>query len=198
MNASEKLFRTYEHLAIKYSSKLFHLEVISFDKDDIKQEFRVKLFEIILAYGNRWSEFRDGKRAKPIPLVFYIRSAFNNFVYDYIQNIQKNKKNHFFIPDGLEVFDFGVENKDNCKIDLSKDICVINDINIMDGLKDDKLKIFSLFLQGFEESDIAVELGEKKKTITNIINKQRKVLEPLYKDLVQIDKQSFFVMKEVC
>ena len=51
---SEILYSRYEYLAGKYASKIFAYEQLSFEYEDLLQEFRVKIFTSIKAYAVRW------------------------------------------------------------------------------------------------------------------------------------------------
>ena len=44
LKASEKAFHKYEYLAQKYASKIYSYEELSFEFEDLLQEFRIKIF----------------------------------------------------------------------------------------------------------------------------------------------------------
>ena len=51
---SEQLYERYEYLAYKYANKMFSYEELSLEYEDLLQEFRIKIFTSIKAYGHRW------------------------------------------------------------------------------------------------------------------------------------------------
>jgi hypothetical protein len=50
MNKLEIRFNEYQRLAESYARKIFNYDSIAYEQDDIIQEFRIKLYEVILAY----------------------------------------------------------------------------------------------------------------------------------------------------
>lgn len=190
---SRLLFDKYEYLAIFYAKKLFKIETLSFDRDDIFQEFRIKLYDIIVAYGHRWSEYRLGERGKPIPLVFYIRTSLNNFVYDYIQDIQKTEKSQYVLPNNFESMDYGISHTTLSTIDLENDICVIDDVDIFLNLTKDEILVVKMFISGFNFSEIGSKSGLKFATIHKIIDEKKESLKALYDD-IKTSKRTEYVL----
>ena len=55
MKQSEKLYLKYEYLAKKYANKIFSYEELSFEYEDLLQEFRIKIFTSLKSYGRRYA-----------------------------------------------------------------------------------------------------------------------------------------------
>ena len=92
MKPSEKLYQKYEFLAKKYANKIFSYHEISFEYEDLLQEFRVKIFTSIKSYGRRWSKFRKGEAPRPVPMRYYLEAACGNKARDFIKYI--SRENH--------------------------------------------------------------------------------------------------------
>ena len=50
---TEKLYLKYEYLAKKYAGLISSYELLSFTREDLEQEFRIKIFTTIKKYGVR-------------------------------------------------------------------------------------------------------------------------------------------------
>ena len=87
MKQSEKLYLKYEYLAKKYANKIFSYEELSFEYEDLLQEFRIKIFTSLKSYGRRYAKFRRGEASKPVPLRFYLEAACSNKARDFIKYI---------------------------------------------------------------------------------------------------------------
>lgn len=140
---SEKLYKRYEYLANKYAGKIFSYEELSFEYEDLIQEFKIKIFTSIKAYGRRWSKFRRNQASKPVPLKYYLEAACSNKMRDFIKYI--NRENHKSRIDEIN-YDFGVD--EETKISPSENLFEINGINLLEGLSGKDKIVFSLFLKG--------------------------------------------------
>ena len=65
---SEKLYFRYEYLANRYASKIFSYEELSFEFEDLVQEFKIKIFTSIKSYGRRWAKYRRNEATNQFPL----------------------------------------------------------------------------------------------------------------------------------
>ena len=144
LKASEKAFHKYEYLAQKYASKIYSYEELSFEYEDLLQEFRIKIFTSIKAYGKRLLRFRRGEDTKPVPLRYYLEAACSNKYRDFIKFI--SRENHKMRIDDIK-FDFGVEQEDD--IDPSRNRFIVKGVNLLEGLTGKERAIFSLFLRGY-------------------------------------------------
>ena len=143
MKPSEKLYQKYEFLAKKYANKIFSYHEISFEYEDLLQEFRVKIFTSIKSYGRRWSKFRMGEAPRPVPMRYYLEAACGNKARDFIKYI--SRENHKVSIDEIN-YDFGVENDNN--IDPIANKFIVNGVDLLEGLSGKERAIFSLYLRG--------------------------------------------------
>lgn len=144
MKPSEKFYFKYEYLAKKYASKIFSYEELSFEYEDLLQEFRIKIFMSIKSYGKRWGKFRRGEAPRPVPIRYYLECACGNKARDFMKYI--SRENHKTSIDEID-FDFGVEN--DSEIDPTQNKFIVNGVNLLEGLKGKERAIFSLFLKGY-------------------------------------------------
>jgi hypothetical protein len=175
-SVSEKLFHKYEHLAKFYAKKLFNEHRIGMAQEDLEQEFRLKLFEVILAYGRSLNRFDDTGDRKPIPLKFYIKSSLNKFKTDFIAKIESERSRVVESSIHTVSFDYSTFNDNIIKLDYLKGEFVINGFNLLQGLEGKHKWAFILFCKGFDIDRLTAIFGADfnvKKIITN----QRKFLK---------------------
>jgi len=144
MKMSEKLYHRYEYLAKKYASKILSYEELSFEFEDLVQEFRLKIFTSIKSYGKRWAKYRRNEASKPVPIRFYLETACSNKSRDFMKYI--SRENYKTRIDEIN-FDFGIE--DDTTITPEKNKFVVNGVDLLEGLKGKERVIFSLFLRGY-------------------------------------------------
>lgn len=144
MKPSEKFYFKYEYLAKKYANKIFSYEELSFEYEDLLQEFKIKIFTSIKSYGRRWGKFRRGEAPRPVPIRYYLECACGNKACDFMKYI--SRENHKTSIDEID-FDFGVEQ--DSEIVPSQNVFVVNGINLLEGLKGKERAVFSLFLKGY-------------------------------------------------
>lgn len=141
---SEKLYHRYEYLAKRYASKIFSYEELSFEFEDLVQEFRIKIFTSIKSYGKRWAKYRRNEASKPVPIRYYLEAACSNKARDFMKYI--SRENYKTRIDDIN-YDFGVE--DDTTISPESNKFVVNGVNLLEGLKGKERAIFSLFLRGY-------------------------------------------------
>lgn len=140
---SEKLYYKYEYLANKYASRIFSYEQISFEYEDLVQEFRIKIFTSIKAYGKRWGKYRRGEASKPVPLKYYLEAACGNKMRDFTKYI--TRENNKVRIDEIS-YDYGVN--DDTRIIPEKNIFIVHGVDLLEGLSGKERAIFSLYLRG--------------------------------------------------
>lgn len=143
MKMSEKLYHRYEYLAKKYASKIFSYEELSFEYEDLVQEFRIKIFTSIKSYGRRWAKYRRNEASKPVPIRFYLEAACSNKTRDFMKYI--SRENYKVRIDDIN-YDFGTD--DDTVISPEENKFVVNGVNLLEGLTGKEKTIFSLFLRG--------------------------------------------------
>ena len=147
MKMSERLYHRYEYLATKYASRIFSYEQLSFEFEDLVQEFRIKIFTSIKAYGRRWLKYRRGQSSRPVPLRYYLEGACGNKMRDFMKYI--TRENNKTSIDEVR-YDYGVS--DDTRIAPEKNIFVVKGVNLLEGLSGKERAIFSLFLRGYQKN----------------------------------------------
>lgn len=197
---SEILYDRYEYLAKKYASKIYSYEELSYEYEDLLQEFRMKIFTSIKAYGRRYNKYMKLGYAKPVPIKYYIEAACSNKARDFIKFIER--ENHKVRIDEVN-YDFGCDNETDIKPD--ENLFIINGVNLLEGLTGKERAIFSLYLRGYNNAFLRKvyfnNSNEKKKKkevidnddepldVTDIIEIQRNFLIKKYgNDLRQCNK----------
>jgi hypothetical protein len=84
---SEIIYNRYENLAVFYANKIWSEHKLAYEKEDLYQDMKMKLFLTIKAYGKRWKEYKNSGNRKPIPIQYYIRTSMANRVKDFIAEI---------------------------------------------------------------------------------------------------------------
>lgn len=187
MKPSEKLYFQYEYLAKKYASKIFSYQELSFDYEDLLQEFRIKIYTAIKAYGRRWGKFRRGEAPRPVPIRYYLECACGNKARDFMKYI--SRENHKTSIDDIE-FDFGVEQ--DSEIAPSSNVFIVNGVNLLEGLSGKERAVMSLFLRGYKATFIrkvyfsnaserktrkaVIDSGDEPLDVKDIIDAQREFL----------------------
>lgn len=144
---SEQLYYKYEYLANKYASRIFSYEQLSFEYEDLVQEFRIKIFTSIKAYGKRWSKYRKGEASKPVPLKYYLEAACGNKMRDFTKYI--TRENNKVSIDEIS-YDYGIN--DDTHIVPEKNIFIVNGVNLLEGLSGKEMAVFSLYLRGHNKN----------------------------------------------
>lgn len=167
MKPSEKLYMKYEYLAKKYAARIFAYEELSYEFEDLVQEFRLKIFTSIKAYGRRYARYRRGEDSKPVHIKYYLECACGNKMRDFVKYI--SRENYKVRIDDVN-FDFGIENETD--IDVDKNKFIIRGIDMLEGLSGKERAVFSLFLRGYNMNVLnkvyfstKQEKNEKKKIL---------------------------------
>src|SRR5574344_871065 len=193
MKVSEKFYLKYEYLARKYANKIFSYQEISFEYEDLLQEFRIKIFTSIKSYAKRWGKYRRGEAPRPVPIRYYLECACGNKTRDFMKYIIR--ENHKTSIDEID-FDFGVEQ--NSEIVPSQNTFIVNGVNLLEGLTGKERAVFSLFLKGYnitflrkvyfsnskekQAKKTILESGDKPVDVKDIIDVQREFLIKKYGD----------------
>lgn len=144
MKVSEKIYLRYEYLAKRYASQIFSYEELGFTMDDLVQEFRLKIFTSVKAYGRRWLKYRRGEASRPIPIRYYLECACGNKKRDFMKYI--SNENYKVRIDEIN-YDFGVE--DDYAIDVKANKFIVRGIDLLEGLTGKERLVFSLYLRGY-------------------------------------------------
>jgi len=131
----------------------------SFNRDDVLQEFKLKIYTGILGYLKRWKTYKETGKFKPVPLEYYLRTVLNSKVNDFIKGVINND---VVVNTSDYTVDFGKPDE-YTTIDWKNHIIVVRGVNLLEGLttKDEK-GCFCLYLKGYSIKKV-VELYRKKK-----------------------------------
>lgn len=202
MKASERVYLKYEYLAKKYASKIFSYEELSFEYEDLVQEFRLKIFTSIKAYGRRYARYMRGEAARPVPIKYYLECACGNKARDFMKYI--TREGHKVSIDDIN-YDFGVT--EETQIDTGENRFVVNGVDLLEGLSGKERTVFSLFLRGYNVSFLrkvyfsnarekalrkAVrDSGDEPFDVTDIIEMQRTRLISRYGSALREQRQVY-------
>lgn len=187
MKPSERIYSKYEYLAKKYASKIFSYEALSFEYEDLVQEFRLKIFTSIKAYGRRYARYMRGEAARPVPIKYYLEAACGNKARDFMKFI--SREGYKVRIDDIN-YDYGVEN--DSLTDTRSNRFIVNGVNLLEGLSGKERAVFSLFLRGYNTNFLrkvyfsnakekalkkaVVESGDEPIDVTDVIEMQKQYL----------------------
>lgn len=193
---SEKLYFRYEYLANRYASKIFSYEELSFEFEDLVQEFKIKIFTSIKSYGRRWAKYRRNEATKPVPIKYYLEAACSNKMRDFMKYI--SRENYKIRIDDIH-YDYGVE--DDTNISPEKNKFIVKGVDLLEGLTGKERAVFSLFLRGYNTKILnkvyfnndekkmrkqVIDSGDEPFTVADIIEMQKSYLIQKYgSDLLQ-------------
>ncbi len=171
MKPTEFIYSKYSYLAERYAKKVFQSEKVSLEFEDLLQEFRLKIFTSIKAYGRRWAKYRKGEATRPIPLKSYLEACCANRMRDLVKEIQL----HLTSVSVEDVsFDYAV--CQDVRIEPDNDVYDIGGIDLLQGLREETTrKIFGLYLKGYDVIRISKEHagGMSVARVKNVIDEQR-------------------------
>jgi hypothetical protein len=176
-----KLFKKYDYLCKIYANKVYDVHVLAYEKEDIIQELRIKLYNSIIAYGRRWSEYKRTGRYKPVPLVYHLRLSLINRVKDFIKYVNRSKD--MFV--GMEALTYDKGICVSSTINPSKNQYIVNDINLLDGLNKVEKPAYILHMKGFEMRKIKAVFKGKLVDVESIINTHTQRLSSMKDELFQ-------------
>lgn len=202
MKPSEKVYLKYEYLAKKYASKIFSYEALSFEYEDLVQEFRLKIFTSIKAYGRRYARFLRGEAPRPVPIKYYLEAACGNKARDFMKFI--SREGYKVRIDDIN-YDYGVES--DSVTDTRANKFIVNGVDLLEGLKGKERAVFSLFLRGYNASFLrkvyfsnakekalkraVIVSGDEPFDVTDIIDSQRQYLIARYGDSLMEQKKVY-------
>lgn len=198
----EILYHRYEYLAKRYAGRLYSYEQLSFEFEDLVQEFRIKIFTSIKSYGKRWLKYRKEGYAKPVPLKYYLEAACSNKMRDFMKYI--TRENYKVRIDEIN-YDFGVEDESEISPEVNR--FIVNGIDLLEGLTGKERAVFSLYLRGHsqrilnkvyfsskqekEQKKKIIESGDEPFGVTDIIEMQRNFLIRKYGNELQQFRRTY-------
>ena len=177
------MYNKYEYLAVNYSNKIFNFERYGYEKEDIVQEFRIKIYTSIISYAEKWSEYKNTGKYKPVPIEYYLKLCMVNKVKDFIKLFNmENIENVDKISIENDGFDYSKETTISSVLSLKDNVCEINGVDLFVGLVGRKKQIFSDFLSGYDYKEISEKFPDLDvtSTINNQINKLQKYKNKLF------------------
>jgi len=202
MKMSEKLYQKYEYLAKKYANKIYSYEELSYEYEDLLQEFKIKIFSSIKAYGRRWNKYKNEGYAKPVPIKYYLEAACSNKSKDIMKYI--DRENHKIRIDDIN-YDFGIETETDVR--PNENVFVLKGIDLLEGLTGKERSIFSLYLRGYSTTILTkvyfsneqekidrkevLKNGDEPFVVADIIEYQRSYLISKYGDDLLKSNQTF-------
>lgn len=189
----EILYDRYEYMAAVYANKIFNFERHGYEKDDIIQELRIKIYTSIVAYSEKWLEFKKTGRYKPVPIVFYIKAAMVNKNKDFIKLFNASSvENVEKISVQNDGFDYSTYSTLESNIDLNNCVCEINGINLFQSLRGRKKQIFALYLKGF--TVIELDFMFSKIDVPTLIKNQTDLIKNKKEQLLDYNNSSYTVV----
>lgn len=162
-----KLYQEHEKLASQYASKVFNLHKISFEREDLVQELKVKIYTSIQTHQQKLEDFEKGEGFKPVPLEFYLKAVLNNKIKDFIGLIEKEVA---YSPMEEKTIDWGVRDSE---LNVSDKKWVINGIDLTEGLGVREKLVFVRYMKGETIKELKKNFGKVcdiRKTIDDQID----------------------------
>ncbi len=170
-----KVYQKYEYLASKYASKINSYEQLSFEYEDLLQEFKLKIYTAIQAYGRKWKKHVEEGYAKPVPIQYYIESACSNKAKDFMKYI--SNENYKVRMDEVD-FDLGTISE--TKVNSGSNIFVLNGIDVLENLIGKSKIVYSMYLRGYNKKEIdkviANKYNDDNLKTDNVVEQQKNYL----------------------
>ena len=187
MKKNEELFKKYESLAVYYAGKVFNQSLLGLDRDDVVQEFRIKLYETILAYERNAIRRKKRGMIRPTPIPYYIKASLNNYVKDFIVKIKDTQE--LFSEDSFgNTHDYAVYSNNSSEIDTNKNVYVINGFDLIAPLEGLEKTCFTMWLKGTPPAQLQKTFGSYFNA-HNVIHKHKQYLKSK-KDLFDLENVS--------
>ena len=184
---SEISYKRYAYLAKKYANTLYQYEELSYEYDDLLQEFRIKIFTSIKAYGRRYLAYMRGQDSKPVRLKYYLECACRNKANDLIKAIKR--ENNKVRIDEIN-YDFGT--MDESAVNPEENQFVINGVDLLVGLEGKERMVFIFYLKGYNKNFLNKVYKNKA---SEVIENQKRYLISNYASDLRQSVQSFETYK---
>jgi len=184
----KKFYNRYEYKAKNVARTIWEAEAIGYTKEDIEQEFRMKLWSAIISFLKNWKEYKNGNAPRQVPMPFYLDRVLDNKKKDIIKRITREKQ--LRSTSSASDFDFG-SNKD-CRdtlIDFETKEAVLDGIDILIGLSDREKGAFLKFLRGHKMGTIQ-KLYKDIPDVNKRIRNQISLLKENYPELNNISNET--------
>lgn len=178
-----RYYEKFEPLARKYAFKIYQAEKIGFEFEDLVQEFKIKIYTSILAYGNYYQRYKERGLYKPWPIEMYVRRSLDNKYKDFIKSI--NQADYKTISIEQDGFDYSLLHSMESHIIINERVCEceINGVNLLEGLTDIEGRCFMMFLKGYTISKLQ-KIFKNLFHAAEMIKKQVALLQTKEKELL--------------
>lgn len=181
---TEKLFYRYKHLSKEYAKKINLNPNSPIQREDLIQEFDIKIFTSINSYINKLADARiSGTKLKIVPIEYYIRTSLINKSRDIIKDISTSPyKFGERLSFGTDDIDVGVYT-DYTEFNLKNNNFVVNDVDLTDGLENLDKHVYQLFLLGHNQFELCRKF-KGKVNVLGLIQSQKMKLKSMKNVLI--------------
>lgn len=183
---SEIIYSRYENLAIYYANKIWSEHKLAYEKEDLYQDMKMKLYLTIKAYGKRWKEYKASGNKKPIPIQYYIRTSMSNRVKDFIAEINSAQETDNKILDRGGLTNEVEWYRTDIKVGLDR-------LSDLANSKYEKKVIKLLILKNFNKEETLKYCNDKEKAKIIIEISLEKIREYLVSNIT--DNTEYLVME---
>lgn len=191
----ESIYRRFDHLALHYANKLWNDTDLALEKNDLIQELRLRLFTSIQTYISKWSNYRQGKTQRPIPIEFYLKTVMINKSRDLIKELSAAKGKFSIEESGFQFGSTSVEIRSTSKFDI---FC--GSQNLMDLFKGKQKTLMKLyFLNDFDLDKVLKHFKNKegKKSIEKTIQQGIEIIKDfLHNDVDSVEEYQYYVITD--
>jgi hypothetical protein len=186
-----ELFNEYEGLTKHYASKLFNISLLGYEFEDVVQEYRIKLYQVILTYLKNSKERLLNNQPRLTPISVYIKGALSNFTVDFMEKI--SKQGELFIQNSQETFhDYSTWSDDQVDINTDKNEYRLNGVDILAPLEGLKKAAFVMHLKGSKINEVK-RVYSKHFNVEQVINEHKKFLRENREKYMIENKSEYFV-----
>ena len=183
---SEISYKRYEYLAKKYANTLYSYEELSFEYEDLLQEFRIKIYTSIKAYGRKYLAYMRGCEHKPVRLKYYLECACKNKANDFIKYIKRNQNKV-----RIDEINYDYGTTDETRISPKDNIYIVNGVDLLVGLEGQERMVFAFYLKGYQKNFLNKVYRNKEQSATDVIEEQKKKLISVYGDELRQSRTIF-------
>ena len=182
---ANQIFQKYEGMADYYANKIWNEHHIGMEKADIQQELKMRMFQAIRKYAQRWREFKQGIGVEPIPIEFYIRTTLINKSNEFKKQIQRNSEYEYRIEGATADRGQLVDNLEIQRTDI-----ILGSQRLSELFeKGDEVKMFRILVMTSFDREKAMKIfnGKRKPrpTCEKVLRKLRKHLEHNQSEIVE-------------
>ncbi len=145
------LYEHYQYLANQYARQVFSYGQLSYEFEDVLQEFKIKIFSAIKAYGKVWSAYRRGERPRPVHMRYYLKTACVNKKNDFVKYINREGYKVRIDNDDFNI-DFG--SSAFVKFEPEEDKYIVNGIDLLENMQGREREVVAMYFRGYKKSEL--------------------------------------------